>query len=57
MVFPIQRTRFRFGIGTSREGHDGSIDRTGDRIFLLTPANVNVAATEMDRLRDRGLVR
>lgn len=38
-------------------GLDGSIERTGDRIFLLTPANVDVAATEMDRLRDRGLVR
>jgi cell division inhibitor SepF len=38
-------------------GLDGSIDRTGDRIFLLTPASVDVAATEMDRLRDRGLVR
>jgi cell division inhibitor SepF len=36
---------------------DGSIERTGDRIFLLTPTDVVVAATEMDRLRDRGLVR
>jgi cell division inhibitor SepF len=38
-------------------GLDGSIQRTGDRIFLLTPADVDIAATEMDRLRDRGLVR
>ena len=38
-------------------GLDGTIERTGDRIFLLTPVDVDIAATEMDRLRDRGLVR
>ncbi|MGI9016658.1 MAG: cell division protein SepF [Euzebya sp.] len=38
-------------------GLDGGIERTGDRIFLLTPADVDIATTEMDRLRDRGLVR
>ncbi len=38
-------------------GLDGSIERTGDRIFRLTPADGALASTEMDRLRDRGLVR
>ena len=37
-------------------GLDGAISRTGDRIFLLTPADITVADGEMDRLRDRGLV-
>lgn len=37
-------------------GLDGSIERSGDRIFLLTPSDVTVSASEMDRLRDRGLV-
>lgn len=37
-------------------GLDGSIERTGDRIFLLTPVDIRVSGPEMDRLRDRGLV-
>ncbi|CAN5193816.1 cell division protein SepF [soil metagenome] len=37
-------------------GLDGSIERTGDRIFLLVPADVTVSSAEMQRLRDRGLV-
>jgi len=37
-------------------GLDGSIERTGERIFLLTPSDVEVAADERARLRDRGLV-
>lgn len=38
-------------------GLDGTIERTGDRIFLLTPDQVDIAAPEMDRLRDEGLIR
>ncbi len=38
-------------------GLDGTIERTGDRIFLLTPSHVDISAPEMDRLRDEGLVR
>lgn len=37
-------------------GLDGTIERTGDRIFLLTPSDITVSDAEMDRLRDRGLV-
>jgi cell division inhibitor SepF len=37
-------------------GLDGAIDRTGDRIFLLTPAGVDIAPAEVQRLRDRGLL-
>ncbi|HUG86884.1 MAG TPA: cell division protein SepF [Euzebya sp.] len=37
-------------------GLDGSIDRTGDRIFMLTPGDITIADGEMDRLRSRGLV-
>lgn len=37
-------------------GLDGSIERTGDRMFLLTPADVEISAGELSRLRDRGLM-
>ncbi|MEE8602323.1 cell division protein SepF [Euzebya tangerina] len=37
-------------------GLDGGIERAGDRVFLLIPADTDVAVTEMDRLRERGLV-
>lgn len=37
-------------------GLDGRIERTGDRIFLLTPAGVTVSGEERDRLADRGLL-
>ena len=37
-------------------GLDGRIERTGDRIFLLTPAGVTVSPDERGRLADRGLV-
>ena len=37
-------------------GLDGGIERAGDRIFLLIPADTDIAVTEMDRLRERGLV-
>lgn len=37
-------------------GLDGRIERTGDRMFLLTPADVEITAAEMSRLQDRGLM-
>ena len=37
-------------------GLDGSIERTGERIFLLTPSDVEVSGEETARLRERGLV-
>lgn len=37
-------------------GLEGSIERTGDRVFLLIPHDTDVAITAMDRLRDEGLV-
>ena len=36
-------------------GLDGRIERKGDRIFLLTPADVEISAGELSRLQDRGL--
>lgn len=37
-------------------GLDGRIDRTGDRIFLLTPTDVEISPGEVSRLQDRGLI-
>lgn len=37
-------------------GLDGQIERSGDKIFLLTPADVEISPGEVSRLRDRGLL-
>jgi cell division inhibitor SepF len=36
-------------------GLDGGLQRVSDRVFMLTPANVDVSAGEMRRLKDTGL--
>lgn len=35
-------------------GLEGRIERVGDKVFLLTPANVEVSAEERRRLEERG---
>jgi cell division inhibitor SepF len=35
-------------------GLDGRIERVGDRVFLLTPKNVDVSTEERRRLSERG---
>ena len=36
-------------------GLDGGLQKVSDRVFMLTPANVDVSAEDRRRLRDRGL--
>ncbi|MDI6799308.1 MAG: cell division protein SepF [Actinomycetota bacterium] len=36
-------------------GLDGGIQKVADRVFLITPANVQVSAEEHRRLREKGL--
>jgi cell division inhibitor SepF len=36
-------------------GLDGGLQKISDRVFMLTPANVDVSAGDMRRLRDTGL--
>lgn len=36
-------------------GLDGGLQKVSDKVFMLTPANVDVSAGEVRRLRDRGL--
>jgi cell division inhibitor SepF len=36
-------------------GLAGSMDKVADRVFLLTPSNVEVSAEERRRLQERGL--
>ncbi len=36
-------------------GLDGGLQKVSDRVFMLTPANVDVSAGDMRRLRDKGL--
>ena len=36
-------------------GLDGGLQRVSDRVFMLTPANVDVSAGEVRRLKDTGL--
>lgn len=36
-------------------GLDGGLQKISDRVFMLTPANVDVSAGEFKRLRDNGL--
>jgi cell division inhibitor SepF len=35
---------------------DGSMERTADQVFLLTPDGVNIPNSELDRLREEGLL-
>ena len=35
---------------------DGSMERTADQVFLLTPEGANIPNSELDRLRDEGLL-
>jgi cell division inhibitor SepF len=35
-------------------GLDGGLQRVSDKVFMLTPANVDVSATDRARLRDTG---
>lgn len=36
-------------------GLDGGLQKVSDKVFMLTPANVDVSAGDMRRLRDKGL--
>ncbi len=36
-------------------GLDGGLQKVSDKVFMLTPANVDVSAGEVRRLRDKGL--
>ncbi len=36
-------------------GLDGGLQKISDKVFMLTPANVDVSAGDMRRLRDTGL--
>lgn len=36
-------------------GLDGGLQKVSDKVFMLTPANVDVSAGEVRRLRDRGM--
>jgi cell division inhibitor SepF len=36
-------------------GLDGGLQKVSDRVFMLTPANVDVSAGDMRRLKDTGL--
>ncbi len=36
-------------------GLDGGLQKVSERVFMLTPANVDVSAADRARLRDRGL--
>ncbi|MDP2182500.1 MAG: cell division protein SepF [Actinomycetota bacterium] len=36
-------------------GLDGGIQKVSDKVFMLTPTNVDVSAGDMRRLRDKGL--
>lgn len=36
-------------------GLDGGLQKVADRVFMLTPANVDVSAGDVRRLRDKGL--
>ena len=36
-------------------GLDGGLQKVSDRVFMLTPANVDVSAEDRRRLRDKGL--
>ena len=37
-------------------GLHGDIERHGNRVFMLVPADTDIAPDEMDRLRDRGII-
>lgn len=36
-------------------GLDGGLQKVSDKVFMLTPANVDVSAGEVRRLRDKGM--
>jgi cell division inhibitor SepF len=36
-------------------GLDGGLQKVSERVFMLTPANVDVSAADKRRLRDKGL--
>lgn len=36
-------------------GLDGGLQKVSDKVFMLTPANVDVSAGEVRRMKDRGL--